>query len=215
MKARQPLDIQSIVGHITSPYGPRELPGIPGDFHSGLDLGKKPKGSPVYSVDEGIVDIADSAGRSTAGQYVSIRHANYQTRYLHLNSVSVKAGQPVAAGQMIGTLGATGQVTGPHLHIDIIIDGHHVDPEPFLRGITLLPSVVPIVLDGEEILTGRLTVHDPGTTYVEGRRIRDLAEDLSCDVEWVDETRSIHLHPRGTKTIRQAINLLSSIVERR
>lgn len=207
---RLPLDIPSIDGYTTSKYGPRLIAGIPGDFHWGLDLGRKPKGSPVYAIDDGVVEIADTADKSSAGKYVRIGHeGGYQTRYLHLDSITVKVGQKVLEGQMIGTLGSTGQSTGAHLHIDVVIGGQRIDPGPYLRGIIRLPSVVPILLRGKEILTGRLV---SGTTYVEGRPIRDVAEDLGCDVVWVDDLKSVELHPRASIIVEQAINLLKSVV---
>jgi len=95
MKVRLPLDIPTIDGYITSQYAPRTLPGIDGDFHWGIDLGRVPRGSPVYAIDEGTVEYVDLKGSSTGGLFVRIGHTGYQSRYLHLDSITVKVLQPI------------------------------------------------------------------------------------------------------------------------
>jgi murein DD-endopeptidase MepM/ murein hydrolase activator NlpD len=55
------------------------------------------------------------------------------TLYYHLTEMRVAAGDLVAAGQVIGTVGATGRVTGPHLHFAVLLGGARVDPEALLR----------------------------------------------------------------------------------
>ena len=143
------------------------------------------------------------------------------TRYLHLNSIIVKPGQAVRAGQMIGTMGYTGAVIpvgpqGAHLHFEIIIGGQRVDPEPYLRGQLLLPSVATVQLNGEVLLYGRLS---GGTTYVAGKPIRELAAKLGCVVnDWVPDTRTVvitQVWPQQIADIRahvgQAIDLLKTI----
>ncbi|WP_438884853.1 M23 family metallopeptidase, partial [Bacillus cereus group sp. BC327] len=63
------------------------------------------------------------------GNYVFIRHSNtYLTKYLHLTRRTVKTGERVRQGQVIGTLGGTGRVTGPHLHYEFLVNGVHKDP---------------------------------------------------------------------------------------
>lgn len=210
---RLPLDIPSIDGYTTSKYGPRLIAGIPGDFHWGLDLGRKPKGSPVYAIDDGVVEIADTADKSSAGKYVRIGHeGGYQTRYLHLDTIMVKVGQNVLEGQMIGTLGSTGQSTGAHLHLDIIIEGQRVDPEPYLRESKLLPSVAPVVINGTVIGHGKLR---DGHVWIAGVKIRDFAAALTWSANWDDPNRCVVLSPKDTDTrvkIEQAIDLLKAIL---
>ena len=216
MKPRLPLDIASLDGHITSPFGPR------GDvIHQGLDLSKVPLYSPVYSIDEGVVDVCDVTGNTTAGKWLRIKHEGFLTRCLHLNSIIVKPGQLVREGQMIGTMGYTGSVIpagpqGAHLHFEIIIGGQRVDPEPYLRGTQLLPSVATIELDGDVLLYGKLS---GGTAYVEGKPIRELAAKLGCVVDdWAPETRTVILKSTWSQQVAdirahvgQAIDLLKTI----
>ena len=74
----------------------------------------------------------DSWGMSW-GYYVLIYHnGTYTTRYAHLSSVAVSKGQTVSAGQIVGYEGATGNVTGPHLHFEVYQNGTRVDPMAFL-----------------------------------------------------------------------------------
>jgi murein DD-endopeptidase MepM/ murein hydrolase activator NlpD len=67
------------------------------------------------------------------GQYVDINHGNgYVTRYGHNQRALVVAGQVVARGQPIATLGSSGRATGPHLHFEVLRDGRPVDPLGYL-----------------------------------------------------------------------------------
>jgi len=206
-EVRLPLDIPSLDGYISSPYGPRTLNGKPDD-HKGLDL-VGPLNGPVYSIQDGTVSYVDSAGLSSAGKWLWVEHEGFRTRYLHLGSIIAKRGQRVLAGQMIGTMGATGHVTGPHLHLDVIIDGQREDPEPYLRGLELLPNVATVFLGGTLLFHGKLSA---GATLVAGRPIREIAEVMNCDVEWVAKHRRVVLHPRPAKAIEQAIELLKTVV---
>ena len=52
--------------------------------------------------------------------------------YLHMSEVKVRPGERVRKGQIVGLVGATGRVTGPHLHLSLIVQGQSVDPQPFL-----------------------------------------------------------------------------------
>ena len=83
-------------------------------MHRGVDLRGK-KGSLVHAVASGKVIL--SSFNTFAGNKVAIRHSDGSTSYyFHLNKRSVKKGSYVRAHQVIGTVGATGRVTGPHLH---------------------------------------------------------------------------------------------------
>jgi murein DD-endopeptidase MepM/ murein hydrolase activator NlpD len=112
-------------GRLTSSYGQRW-----GRLHAGIDLAAG-VGAPVRAALDGTVVSAGNEGGY--GRCVRIRHADGAvTVYAHLSSISVQAGQ-VAAGQLIGREGNTGQSTGPHLHFEVRYDDQPVDPLPWLR----------------------------------------------------------------------------------
>jgi hypothetical protein len=120
---------------ITSPYGPRVIFGKK-QMHTGIDfVGAGNTLDDIVAFDAGTVTISKSS--STAGEYVQINHGDgIYTRYLHMKKGSrkVKVGDKVKKGQILGYMGATGRVTGAHLHFDISINGSYVDPEPYLIG---------------------------------------------------------------------------------
>ena len=67
------------------------------------------------------------------GNYVTISHAGgVSSCYLHLESYTVSAGDSVSQGQIIGYVGATGNVTGAHLHFSILVDGVYVNPMEYV-----------------------------------------------------------------------------------
>lgn len=117
---------------ITSPYGYRIHP-ISGQkkLHTGIDIaGNSPRGKSVIASMAGTVEkISNTNSSSGYGNYVLINHGNgYKTRYAHLLSVSVKKGQTVSQGQVIGKCDSTGASTGDHLHFEIIINGNTDNP---------------------------------------------------------------------------------------
>ena len=98
-------------------------------FHSGLDLGA-PRGTPVCSAANGTV--VHCGYQSGYGKIVEIRHTGtMRTRYAHLHQIKVKPGQNIDASTVIGTVGATGRATGPHLHYEVIKNGQQVNPRKF------------------------------------------------------------------------------------
>ncbi len=96
-------------------------------LHQGIDLAA-PEGSPIRAVQAGVVVFADPyAGY---GNLVVIQHqGRITTHYGHCQSLRVKPGQRVNAGQIIATVGNTGHSTGPHLHFELRKSGQSVDPE--------------------------------------------------------------------------------------
>lgn len=115
----------------SSPYGYREHP-VEGEakFHYGVDLAA-PVGTPVVAARSGTVSAATYG--DAEGYYVNIDHLDgYDSRYLHMSRHIVKEGQFVQAGQIIGYCGASGMVTGPHLHFGIYYDKAAVDPSEFI-----------------------------------------------------------------------------------
>jgi len=104
---------------LTSPYGWRTHP-VTGvrSFHEGADYGGK-VGATLYAMGDGVVDDVATTPRGHSGRLVSILDdVDGRYLYLHMDRVDVRVGQRVRAGQRVGTLGATGRVTGPHLHLE-------------------------------------------------------------------------------------------------
>jgi len=124
---------------ITSPFGPRPDPFNPGqtDFHTGTDYGGRPRGTPVLSTVGGDVFVARAY--SGWGNLVGVTDAKgYNHLFAHLQDMLVKPGDKVARGDRIGTIGSTGQATGPHLHYQINkpgtgvrSNGYFGDPDKF------------------------------------------------------------------------------------
>lgn len=124
---------------VTSKFGMRTIT-IKGKtttkMHNGIDLVRTgAKLDYIIAFADGKVLVSKYA--TDAGEYVKLDHGNgVYTRYLHLKSGSrtVKVGDTVKKGQVLGYMGATGNVTGAHLHFDIALDGKYVDPAPYLDG---------------------------------------------------------------------------------
>ena len=123
-----------VVGEVefTSGFGVRADPflGRPA-MHTGLDF-RAATGDPVRATANG--KVASSGWAGGYGRMVEIDHGNgLSTRYGHLSEITVKVGDVVKIGQVIGAVGSTGRSTGPHLHYETRIDGEAVDPQKFLR----------------------------------------------------------------------------------
>jgi len=94
--------------------------------HNGIDY-KAPKGTPVYAAGDGKVIRSDYSKFN--GHHVFIQHANnIVTKYLHFTKRTVKQGQRVKQGQVIGYVGATGLAQAPHLHYEFLVNGVHRNP---------------------------------------------------------------------------------------
>ncbi|MFL5231057.1 MAG: M23 family metallopeptidase [Microvirga sp.] len=117
---------------LTSGFGMRIDPFTRGPaMHTGLDF-KAEYGADARATAAGTVAAAEYSGGY--GRMVEIDHGNgLSTRYAHLSSIRVVAGQKVAAGALVGHVGSTGRSTGAHLHYETRIDGVPVDPRRFLR----------------------------------------------------------------------------------
>lgn len=99
-------------------------------MHAGVDI-PGPVGTPIYATADGIVSNADRQGGY--GNMVEINHGKgIATRYGHLSKILVADHARVVRGQLIALMGSTGRSTGPHLHYEVRIDGHAVNPIPFL-----------------------------------------------------------------------------------
>ena len=99
--------------------------------HLGTDFSAQP-GNPVFATGSGTVE---SAGKmEELGNTIVINHGNgYITTYSHLMNIKTRKGSPVHKGDIIGSVGSTGNTNGPHLHYTITKDGVPQDPEKFIN----------------------------------------------------------------------------------
>ena len=119
---------------VTGSYGSINHPG--GRPHRGTDFGAA-RGTAVLAPADGEVAISTDRyeGGARYGKVLVIEHAGgTRTLYAHLDQRLVRAGERVRAGQHIALSGATGKVTGPHLHFEVSQQGAHVDPQALLKG---------------------------------------------------------------------------------
>ena len=117
---------------VTSPFGSRGDPfqGAPA-HHEAVDLGGM-MGEPIHTTAPGKVVRAGRWG--WYGNMVEIDHGlGFRTRYAHMDKIFVTKGDTVRSGDRIGTVGNTGRSTGPHLHYEIRVRGHAVDPMKFIK----------------------------------------------------------------------------------
>lgn len=118
-------------GPVTSPFGYRTHP-ISGvrRHHAGVDIGA-PAAAPIRAARGGEVVTAGWLGGY--GNAVIIDHGGgTSTLYAHQSSLTVATGDPVRRGQVVGAVGATGFVTGPHLHFEVRVGGVAADPMAYL-----------------------------------------------------------------------------------
>lgn len=100
--------------------------------HPAIDIGSW-TGAPVKSADAGYVVEAGRGWSSGYGNHIVIDHGNgYRTLYAHLNSMFVSPGENVTKGQQLGTVGNTGNSTGPHLHFEVLYQGIRRNPYSYL-----------------------------------------------------------------------------------
>lgn len=120
-----------VEGSVSSLFGmKRVFNGEPRSVHRGLDL-RGATGTPILALADGRVVLADNL--YFAGNAVYINHGEgVFSAYMHLSEIQVKPGDTVQKGQVLGLVGATGRVTGPHLHLSLFVQGQSVDPQPLL-----------------------------------------------------------------------------------
>ena len=118
---------------ITGVYGSqRILNGIPKWPHYGLDFAKK-KGSPVKAMNNGIVTLSESDLYYTGGTIIFDHGHGISTLYMHMDKIFVKVGDHIKKGDVVGTVGATGRATGPHLDIRLNWYGVRLDPASIIK----------------------------------------------------------------------------------
>jgi murein DD-endopeptidase MepM/ murein hydrolase activator NlpD len=127
VSGRRPSFILPAEGRVSSPFGGRRDPlGGGAGFHEGIDIAHAP-GAWVRAAAGGRVAAAGAMGG--CGIAAVIEHAGgISTRYCHLRWLAVRRGEHVITGQRIGSMGATGRATGPHLHFELRDHGIPVDP---------------------------------------------------------------------------------------
>jgi hypothetical protein len=119
-------------GTLTSGFGYRRHPLTRREwrFHSGLDISAK-RNTPIHAAAPG--KVVKAYFNSGYGKMVEIEHGfGITSAYAHCQALHVKEGDVVHEGQLIGTVGSTGRTTGPHLHFEVRLDGHPVDPMDYL-----------------------------------------------------------------------------------
>lgn len=99
-------------------------------FHGGVDF-TAPQGTDVYATGDGVVVQADRRSRGYGNMIVIDHGFGYQTRYAHLYKMTVRAGQKIKRGELIGKVGTTGLSTAPHLHYEVLKDDRTIDPINF------------------------------------------------------------------------------------
>lgn len=132
-----PLPAQSY--EISSGYGSRNNPtGNGGQFHQGVDFAAA-SGTPIYAVTGGTVVQAGDAGDGY-GNLVRVQSGDTVTYYGHQSSVAVNVGDTVEPGDKLGTVGSTGNSTGPHLHFEVRNNGSSIEPLAYLKTLGIDPS---------------------------------------------------------------------------
>jgi murein DD-endopeptidase MepM/ murein hydrolase activator NlpD len=102
-------------------------------YHEGIDLGGI-TGEPVHAAAAGVVVLAETL--QVRGNAVILDHgAGVLSGYYHLDRIAVQAGQRVGQGDLLGAMGATGLVTGSHLHWELRVGGVAVDPREWTEWI--------------------------------------------------------------------------------
>ncbi|MFJ6566651.1 peptidoglycan DD-metalloendopeptidase family protein [Streptomyces sp. NPDC091292] len=100
--------------------------------HTGLDF-PAPTGTKIRAVDNGTVASVQSGG--PYGKHITVNHGGgLASLYAHMSAMAARAGQGIKRGARIGSVGATGNVTGPHLHLEARLNGKAVDPMLYLTG---------------------------------------------------------------------------------
>lgn len=122
------LAVHPVSGTISSRFGVRSR--IRSSTHTGLDIACV-TGTPIKVAADGVVSSVTSGG--AYGNLIKVSHSNgVETWYAHCSKIYAKQDQTVEAGDVIAAVGSTGNSTGPHLHLEIRIDGTAINPQKYL-----------------------------------------------------------------------------------
>lgn len=121
-------------GRISGRFGSQRIyNGVPGSYHSGLDIATGASGTPFVAPADGIVTLAAESPFSLEGKLLMIDHGmGLNSAFLHCSAHAVKLGDVVRQGQYIANIGKTGRATGPHLHWSIKWRAFRLDPLLFV-----------------------------------------------------------------------------------
>ena len=202
-----PLDLYWYY-YVSSYYGYRKNPSTGNEeLHRGVDIAV-PTGTTVYAAHDGTVTAA--AYDSHYGNYVAVEKDGYTTKYAHMDSLSVSAGQQITKGTVIGTTGNTGSSTGSRLHIECLYNGEYYNPlfyfdvgEGTLYGET--PGGAPgnaVPPDAYDDASVQALMEEAakylGYPYVWGGSSPATSFDCSGYVCWVFTNSGVHNLPRTT-----------------
>lgn len=125
--------IWPVKGRISGRFGAQRIyQGVPGAYHSGLDIAPG-AGVPYVAPADGVVVLAVDGSYTLEGKLLIIDHGmGLNSAFLHSASLAVKQGDRVRQGQVLGTIGATGRASGPHLHWGLKWEEARLDPLLFL-----------------------------------------------------------------------------------
>ncbi len=127
-----PSGLPSLKGYISSQYGTRINPLTKKkNFHKGVDIAHKIE-TDIRVLAAG--EVTYSGKKYGYGNLIEVSHINgYKTRYAHNNRNLVKVGEFVKKEQIIGKMGSTGHSTGPHVHLEVLKNNKHIDPNKFIH----------------------------------------------------------------------------------
>ncbi len=180
--------VAPVPGQISSRYGMRRHP-ILGyrRMHSGMDFRAR-HGTPIVAVTDGRVQSAGRAGG--CGNAVKLDHGGgLATRYCHMSRMSVRRGQQVRRGQVIGYVGSTGLSTGPHLHYEMYRGGRHINPAS-------VDFVTRSVLSGTELIDFRRRLIDlrdiePGAALEDLEPLSSEVEEPEREIEKIERSQTV------------------------
>lgn len=159
------LNMDAVKG--TAAYGPRINPITKKQqIHHGVDLNKLTTGEtvnnkPVKAAADGTVIVSKMQGNGKGyGNYIVIKHSGFYTLHAHLNSRKVATGQSVKAGTVIGTVGSTGNSTGPHLHFGICTSYSMANPDGSSTWLDPLPYLKDLIKEDKKMEEKEVTTRE-------------------------------------------------------